>query len=117
MDQDFDFTKYGHTGGHRKALPLLKSATGRLCALTSIEAIAAALIITGFDSEGQDILSHHEHDNGELFFKMNEELFKVYKECKSGRDIHKAQLEIKEGLDKQALVSRVHPICLSFPEV
>lgn len=100
--EDFDFTRYGHTKEHRKALPLLKSASGRLCALSSIEAIASALIITGFDEEAMDILSHHEHGNGEMFFEMNEALFKAYKECKSGRDVQKTQLEIKETLDQKA---------------
>ncbi len=50
----FTWDRFGR--GDKKALPLLKSASGVLCALSSIEAIAATLIITGFDEEAREIL-------------------------------------------------------------
>ena len=76
-----------------RLLPFLVAANpinyGRPCQLSCVEAIAAALIITGFVEEAKFYLGKFSW--GHSFLELNEELLKIYSVCTSAEEIIAAQ--------------------------
>lgn len=90
---------------HPRLLPFLIAANpinyGKPCKLSCVEAIAAVMVICGFESEAKFYLSKFSW--GHSFLELNEELLARYKECKSSEevlDVQKKYLEESENLKK-----------------
>ena len=82
--------------GEQRALPYLIAAnpinTYRPVKLSTAEAIAAALYITGFRETAEDVMSLFKW--GPSFLTLNEEWLKAYAECKTSTDVVSVQTQI-----------------------
>jgi pre-rRNA-processing protein TSR3 len=78
---------------HPRLLPFLIAANpinyGKPCKLSCVEAIAAALVITGLREEAKFLLSKFSW--GHSFLELNDELLELYANCKSSQEILDAQ--------------------------
>lgn len=78
---------------HPRLLPFLVAANpinyGRPSKLSCVEAIAAVLVICGFENEAKFYLSKFSW--GHSFLELNDELLTRYKECKSSQEILEVQ--------------------------
>lgn len=86
---------------HPRLLPFLIAANpinyGKPCKLSCVEAIAAALVITGLKDEATFYLSKFSW--GHSFLELNEELLQLYAGCSSSKEILEVQ---KKYLDDTA---------------
>ena len=67
---------------------------GKPFKLTCVEAIAATLILTGFEEEAEIILGNFKW--GHVFFEINAEIFEKYRTCKNSEEILAVQKEYLE---------------------
>ncbi|MHA1769946.1 MAG: DUF367 family protein [Candidatus Thorarchaeota archaeon] len=83
-------------GGAQRALPYLLAAnpinTYKPLKLSTAEAIAAALYITGLSETAQDLLSVFKW--GDAFFALNRELLDAYAACSTSGEVVEVQTEI-----------------------
>ena len=86
--------------GSQRALPYLLAAnpinTYKPIKLSTAEAIAAALYITGFKEQSEDLMSIFKW--GPSFITLNKELLEAYAECQSSTEVVEVQKEIMESL-------------------
>ena len=89
--------------GEHRALPYLVAANpvnfGRPFRLTTVEALAAALIILGERSQAEDILSKFTW--GETFLELNDEPLRRYADCEDSSDVVAVQAEYLNRGDGQ----------------
>lgn len=90
---------------HPRLLPFLIAANpinyGKPCKLSCVEAIAAAMMITGFKEEAKFYLSKFSW--GHSFLSLNEELLELYGKCQSSQEILDVQKKYLEDNDKARL--------------
>ncbi|MFC7202777.1 DUF367 family protein [Haloferax namakaokahaiae] len=81
--------------GEHRALPYLVAANpvnfGRPMQLTTVEALAAALVIFGAKEHAEEILS--KFNWGHTFLELNEEPLRRYSECEDSTEIIEIQQE------------------------
>ena len=89
--------------GHPRLLPYLVAGNpvnyGKPCKLNCVEALAAAMYITGFKKEAQ--LYMDKFSWGPSFLKLNNEYLEKYAECQSSKEILDAQQTILDELEKE----------------
>ena len=80
-------------GNNPRLLPFFLASNnvnyGKPCQLSCAEAIAAALLIVGFEKEARSLLSKFKWGSG--FFDINKEIIDVYSECKTSEELIQAQ--------------------------
>lgn len=85
------FTKM--KGNNPRLLPFFLASNnvnyGKPCQLSCAEALAAALLITGYHEESKYLLSKFKW--GSSFFKINKEIIGIYSECKTRNELVSAQ--------------------------
>jgi pre-rRNA-processing protein TSR3 len=90
---------------HPRLLPFLIAANpinyGKPCKLSCVEAIAAAMMITGFKEEAKFYLSKFSW--GHSFLELNDDLLELYSNCKSSQEILEVQKKYLEDNDKARL--------------
>jgi len=95
------FTKM--KAGNPRLLPYLIAANpinyGHPCQLSCVEAIGAALYITGFQEIAEFYLNKFKW--GEGFINLNRELLDGYASCKTGQEVVAFQAKYLEGLDQE----------------
>ena len=88
-----------HVRGTSRCLPILIAGNpvnfGKLTKLTTAEAIAAALYISGFKKESEKIMSIFTW--GHTFFELNGLLLDNYSEAKDSREIVEMQGRLMKG--------------------
>jgi pre-rRNA-processing protein TSR3 len=88
---------------HPRLLPFFVAANpinyGKPCQLSCVEAIAAALYITGMKDEALWYLSKFSW--GHSFIKLNEELLEAYSKCTNSKEILEAQNAYLERVQKE----------------
>lgn len=99
-----DETPFGRMKSpHPRLLPFLVAANpinyGKPCKLSCVEAIAAALMITGLKDEAKFYLSKFSW--GHSFLELNEELLALYANCKSSAEILEVQQKYLEDTEKE----------------
>ena len=62
---------------------------GKPFKLTCVEAIAATLVLTGFEEEANTILGSFKW--GHVFMEINADVFAAYKECKTSEELIETQ--------------------------
>lgn len=92
-----------HVRGTSRCLPILIAANpvnfGKLTKLSTVEALTAALYITGFRERAYELLSIFKW--GHTFFEINRELFSDYLKAKNSSEIVKIQKLFLEPHSKQ----------------
>lgn len=90
---------------HPRLLPFLIAANpinyGKPCKLSCVEAIAAAMFISGFKEEAKFLLSKFSW--GHSFLELNDELLELYANCKSSQEILDAQKKYLEDSEQARL--------------
>ena len=85
--------------GAQRALPYLLAAnpinTYKPIKLSTAEAVAAALYISGFKAEAEDIMSVFKW--GPSFITLNQELLDAYAECETRTEVVQVQKEIMDS--------------------
>jgi pre-rRNA-processing protein TSR3 len=85
----------------QRVLPVLKAGNpvnyGILTKLSSVEAVAAALYITGFKEYSLEILSKFKW--GPTFYELNKEYLERYSSAKSADEVIKIQEEILKSMN------------------
>ena len=85
--------------GAQRALPYLLAAnpinTYKPIKLSTAEAVAAALYISGFKAEAEDIMSVFKW--GPSFITLNQELLDAYAECETSGEVVQVQKEIMDS--------------------
>lgn len=98
--QDIPFSKMRF--GHPRLLPYFVAANpvnyGHPCKLSCVEAIAAALRITGFIDVAEQYLAKFKWGKG--FVQLNAELFEAYGKCSTGMDVVEVQNDFLQRLDR-----------------
>jgi len=88
---------------HPRLLPFLIAANpinyGKPCKLSCVEAIAAALIITGLKEEAKFYLSKFSW--GHSFLELNGELLELYSKCQSSKEILEVQQKYLEDSERE----------------
>lgn len=88
---------------HPRLLPFLVAANpinyGKPCKLSCVEAIAAALMITGLKDEAKFYLSKFSW--GHSFLELNEELLELYSKCQSSKEILEVQQKYLDDTEKE----------------
>lgn len=95
-------------GNNPRLLPFFLASNnvnyGKPCQLSCAEALAAALIITGYTEESKHLLSKFKW--GSAFFDINQELIDIYTECKTSKDLVAAQAEYLERCEKDSKLNQ-----------
>lgn len=97
-------------GSFPRLLPYLVAANpinyGKPCQLSCVEALAAALYITGFQEYALGLLERFKW--GPVFIDINRELLNNYAACKDGADVVKAQqrwmTQLKQEKERRNLI-------------
>ena len=88
-----------HVKGTSRCLPILIAGNavnfGKLTKLSTAEAIAAALFITGFQKESEELLSIFTW--GHTFFELNAMLLDNYVTAKNSLEIVEMQTKLLKG--------------------
>ena len=88
-------------GPHPRLLPYFIAANpvnyGKPCTLSCVEALAAALIMTGQQNDAHVILSKFKW--GHSFTKVNCELLQLYADCKTSTEVVAAQHTLENNLN------------------
>lgn len=88
---------------HPRLLPFLIAANpinyGKPCKLSCVEAIAAAMMISGLKEEAKFYLSKFSW--GHSFLELNEELLELYSKCKSSEEILEVQQKYLDDNEKE----------------
>ena len=96
---------------HARLLPFLYAGNptkyAQPCELSCVEAIAAALIVCGFDAEADRVLAIFKW--GASFRDINADLLKKYQVCKSKADVLQVQTEHLRELDADVEKRRNEP--------
>lgn len=91
-----------------RLLPFLVAANpinyGRPCKLSCVEAIAAAMYITGLKDEANFYLSKFSW--GHAFIELNQELLDIYAKCKSSAEIIESQNAYLEKAQADRLIEK-----------
>lgn len=115
-------TPFHRIKGHNlRLLPYLVAANpvnyGKPCKLSCVEAIAAALIMTGHQKIAVKYL--HLFKWGPGFLTLNDDLFEKYKKCESGAAVVSVQNEYMSSEDRgdlrRAAVHGTQSRCLDLP--
>lgn len=64
---------------------------GKPCKLSCVEAVSASLFLAGMYKEAEFLLDHFKW--GRSFFKVNEDVFSLYKNCKNDSELRKVENE------------------------
>lgn len=95
------FTKM--KGNNPRLLPFFIASNnvnyGKACQLSCAEALAAALLVVGYRDIAESYLSKFKW--GSTFFEINEELIKLYSECRNGDEIVAVQTKYLEKCHKE----------------
>lgn len=96
---DCSWAKLGETpfskmkGNHPRLLPFFLASNnvnyGKPCQLSCAEALAAALLLAGYQRESESLLSKFKWCSS--FFDINEEIINIYLECKTREELVAAQ--------------------------
>ncbi|KAJ3213739.1 ribosome biogenesis protein tsr3 [Dinochytrium kinnereticum] len=93
---------------NERLLPYLVAANpvnyGRPFKLNCVEALAAALFITGFTDDGHKLMSRFSW--GHAFYHINKEVLEMYSKCRDSADVVRAQNEYLAKMEKEALARR-----------
>ena len=80
-------------GNNPRLLPFFLASNnvnyGKPCQLSCAEALAAALLLTGYDKESRYLLSKFKW--GQSFFDLNQELIEIYGSCRTRGELVLAQ--------------------------
>lgn len=68
--------------------------------LSCVEAFSAALYISGFKSDAENLLSKFKW--GHSFLSLNQKLLDAYSQCKDGPEVIRVQSEHLEVLEEEA---------------
>lgn len=108
---DFSWAKIDETPlsqlkvGHARLLPFLIAANpinyGKPCQLNCVEALAAAMYITGFKKTAKEYLSKFSW--GHSFLELNDELLDSYSECKNSSEVIAVQQEFIKNAQQEKL--------------
>ena len=86
-----------------RLLPFLIAANpinyGKACKLSCVEALAAAMYITGFQNSAEFYLSKFSW--GHSFLELNADLLDKYAECSNSKDVIKIQTEFIDNYSKK----------------
>lgn len=100
------FTKM--RGNNPRLLPFFIASNnvnyGKPCQLSCAEAIAAALILVGYEEEAKHMLSKFKW--GSTFFEINKEIIDIYSKCKTCDEIIAAQKEYLEKCDDESRLNQ-----------
>lgn len=93
---DYAFMKIKWPKDKRRALPLLIAANptnfGKPFKLSTVEALASALYISGFIQEAMKIMNQFRW--GHTFFQLNNDYLEMYAQCKDSSEIIQVQRRI-----------------------
>lgn len=64
---------------------------GKAYKLSCVEAVSATLFLAGLYKEADFLLSHFKW--GKSFFRVNEDVFSLYKECKNGQELKQVETD------------------------
>ncbi len=94
-----------HVRGTSRCLPILVAGNpvnfGKLTKLTTAEALAAALQITGFKEQAEELLSIFKW--GHTFFELNRERLENYAKAKDSTEIITLQKKLMSNVDDRAI--------------
>lgn len=104
-----DETPFGKMkGNHPRLLPFFLASNnvnyGKPCQLSCAEALAASLIITGYEQEAQHLLSKFKW--GQAFFDINKEIIDLYSKCKTSEELITTQTEYLEKCKKDSILNQ-----------
>lgn len=89
------------TSAYHRSLPFLIAANpinyGKACKLSTAEAIAATLYLTGFKQDAKDIMNLFKW--GHTFIELNLELLEAYSEVKTSQEVVKIQNDFLSKYD------------------
>lgn len=95
-------------GNHPRLLPFFLAANnvnyGKPCQLSCAEALAAALIITGYHAEARHLLSKFKW--GSAFFDINKELIELYNDCKTSEELIATQTKYLDKCKKDSILNQ-----------
>ena len=95
-------------GNHPRLLPFFLASNnvnyGKPCQLSCAEALAAALIITGYRKEAEQLLSKFKW--GSAFFEINKELIEHYIKCQTSEELISAQTDYLEKCKSDSLLNQ-----------
>ncbi|WP_409199372.1 DUF367 family protein [Methanobrevibacter sp. DSM 116169] len=91
--------KFFSLSKYHRSLPFLIATNpvnyGKVCTLSTVEAIAATLYITNFKDEARDMLDGFKW--GHTFIELNYELLESYSEAKTSSEVVKIQNDFLES--------------------
>merc|ERR1712168_692582 len=94
--------------GHPRLLPYLVAANpvnyGKPCKLNCVEALAAAMYITGYKDEAKHYMSKFSW--GHAFIELNEELLEEYSKCDSSKQVLEVQDKVLARLAEEEAAKR-----------
>lgn len=95
-------------GNNPRLLPFFLASNnvnyGKPCQLSCAEALAAALLITGYERESRLLLSKFKWGTG--FFEINEELIDTYSKCSTSEELINAQTEYLDKCKRDNLLNQ-----------
>lgn len=91
-------------GGNPRLLPFFIASNnvnyGKPCQLSCAEALAAALILTGYYEGSRHLLSKFKW--GSTFFEINKEIIDIYSKCKTREELVSSQKEYLDNCRKDS---------------
>jgi pre-rRNA-processing protein TSR3 len=92
-----------HVRGTSRCLPILIAGNpvnfGKATKLSTVEALAAALYISGFEEQASELLSIYKW--GHTFLDLNRERLEAYRNARDSAEIVELQGRFMAGLEKQ----------------